>query len=156
MDLLWTVLAFSFLVAGIIGSIVPLLPGPPLGYAGMLLLQLRETPVFSVKFLIIWLIVVVVVGLIDYFVPLYGVKKFGGSRFGIWGCFIGLVAGFWMGPLGIIIGPFIGAFIGEFLAHQETNRAFKSAVGSFIGFVFSTLLKLVTCALMGWYMITSL
>ena len=156
MDLLWTVIASCLMIAGIIGSVVPFLPGPPLSYGGLLVLQLREVTAFSTKFLLIWLAIVVVIVVLDYVVPIYGTKKFGGSKYGMWGCTIGLIAGFWFGPIGIIAGPFVGAFIGELLANNESDRALKAALGSFIGFLFSTLLKLVTCLVMGWYFIKAL
>jgi uncharacterized protein YqgC (DUF456 family) len=156
MDLLWTVIASCLMIAGIIGSVVPFLPGPPLSYGGLLVLQLREVTAFSTKFLLIWLAIVVVIVVLDYVVPIYGTKKFGGSKYGMWGCTIGLIAGFWFGPIGIIAGPFVGAFIGELLANNESDRALKAALGSFIGFMFSTLLKLVTCLVMGWYFIKAL
>lgn len=156
MDLLWTVIASCLMIAGIIGSVVPFLPGPPLSYGGLLVLQLREMTAFSTKFLLIWLAIVVVIVVLDYVVPIYGTKKFGGSKYGMWGCTIGLIAGFWFGPIGIIAGPFVGAFVGELLANNESDRALKAALGSFIGFMFSTLLKLVTCLVMGWYFIKAL
>lgn len=156
MDLLWTVIASCLMIAGIIGSVVPFLPGPPLSYGGLLVLQLREVTAFSTKFLLIWLAVVVVIVVLDYVVPIYGTKKFGGSKYGMWGCTLGLIAGFWFGPIGIIAGPFVGAFVGELLANNESDRALKAALGSFIGFMFSTLLKLVTCLVMGWYFIKAL
>lgn len=144
------------MLAGVIGSIVPLLPGPPLSYVGMLMLQFREEPVFSLQFMLIWLAVVFIVALLDYVVPLYGTKKFGGTKYGVRGCAVGLLVGLWFGPVGIILGPFIGAFIGEVLANSESKTAWWAAVGSFIGFAFSTLLKLVTCLVMGWYFVTAL
>jgi uncharacterized protein YqgC (DUF456 family) len=153
MDLLWTIIASCLMIAGIVGSVVPFLPGPPLSYVGLLILQLRETTAFSTKFLLIWLAIVIVIVVLDYLVPVYGTKKFGGSKYGMWGCTIGLIAGFWFGPIGIIAGPFVGAFVGELLANNESDRALKAALGSFIGFLFSTLLKLVTCLVMGWYFI---
>ncbi|MBX2965796.1 MAG: DUF456 domain-containing protein [Cyclobacteriaceae bacterium] len=156
MDLLWIIIASCLMLAGVVGSVVPFLPGPPLSYAGLLVLQLREAPAFSTKFLLIWLAIVVVIVVLDYIVPVYGTKKFGGTKYGMWGCTIGLIAGFWFGPLGIIAGPFVGAFVGEILANNESERALKAALGSFIGFVLSTLLKLVTCLVMGWYFIKAL
>lgn len=153
MDILWVVVASGFMVAGIIGSIVPLVPGPPLSYVGLLVLQLREESPFSVKFMLIWLAVVVIVAMLDYAVPLYGTKKFGGSKYGVWGCAVGLIAGLWFGPIGIIIGPFLGAFMGELLANNQSEKALWAAVGSFVGFAFSTLLKLVTCLVMAWYFV---
>jgi uncharacterized protein len=156
MDVVWLVVACGFMIAGIIGSVVPLLPGPPLSYVGLLVLQLREQPAFTVKFLLIWLAVVLVVATLDYVVPLYGTKKFGGTRYGLWGCAIGLIAGFWLGPMGLIIGPFVGAFVGELIASNQSAQAFRAALGSFIGFVFSSLLKLVTCIVMAWYFVRAL
>lgn len=156
MDLLWTVLGCAFLIAGIIGSVVPLLPGPPLSYVGLLVLQLREASPFTWKFMIIWLIVVMIISILDYVVPIYGTKKFGGSKYGIWGSGIGLLFGFWLGPMGIIAGPFIGALAGELLARSHSENALRAAMGSFIGFVFSVLMKLVTCIVMGWYAIQAI
>jgi uncharacterized protein len=156
MDLLWIVVGCGFMMAGLAGSVVPLLPGPPLSYVGLLVLQLREHPAFTAKFLLIWLGVVIIIAVLDYLVPLYGTKKFGGTKYGIWGCAIGLIAGLWLGPVGIILGPFAGAFIGELLANNQSEQALKAAVGSFIGFLFSTLLKLVTCLVMGWYFVRAL
>jgi uncharacterized protein YqgC (DUF456 family) len=156
MDLLWTVIACGLMLAGIIGSVVPLLPGPPLSYAGMLVLQLRQQPSFTTAFLLTWLGIVIVIQVLDYVIPLYGTKKFGGTRYGIWGCAIGLMAGLWFGPVGIVVGPFAGAFVGEWLANNQAEQALRAALGSFIGFVFSTLLKLVTCLVMGWYLVKAL
>jgi len=156
MDIVWAIVSCCFLLAGIIGSFVPIIPGPPLSYVGILILQLRKVPSFTTKFLLIWLAIVTVVVLLDYIVPLYGTKKFGGSKYGIWGCAIGLIAGLWFGPLGMILGPFVGAFVGEVLANNQSDRALRAAFGSFIGFVFSTLLKLVTCIVMTWYAVKAL
>ncbi|MBX2945834.1 MAG: DUF456 domain-containing protein [Cyclobacteriaceae bacterium] len=156
MDLLWTVVACGFMIAGIVGSVVPLLPGPPLSFVGLLILQLREQSAFTLKFLLIWLVIVIIIAILDYVVPIYGTKKFGGSKYGMWGCAIGLIAGLWFGPLGIITGPFIGAFVGEMIATEQSDKALKAAIGSFIGFVFSTLIKLIACFVMGWYFIKAL
>lgn len=156
MDLLWIIVGVCFLLAGLAGSVLPLLPGPPLSYVGLLVLQLRTDPPFSVMFLVVWAIVVVLITVLDYLVPMYGTRRFGGSKYGLWGCTLGLLAGFWFGPLGIIIGPFAGAFIGEWLANSNSQRAMQAAFGSFVGFVFGTLLKLVTCLVMCWYFFTAL
>lgn len=155
MDIIWIVIACALLVAGIIGCIVPLLPGPPLAYAGLLVAQLKSSPPFSLRFMLIWALIVLVVSVLDYLIPVYGTKKFGGTRYGMWGCMIGLVVGFWFGPWGIILGPFFGAFAGEFFTNNQTG-ALRAAFGSFVGFLFSTLLKLVVCAIMFWYLIIGL
>jgi hypothetical protein len=156
MDIFWTVLGAILMLVGLLGCILPLLPGPPLCYAALLLQQLRSDQPYTTKFLLIWAGITLVVTALDYLVPLLGAKKFGGSKYGIWGCAIGLIAGLWLGPFGIIAGPFIGAFIGEMIAHNDSSQALKAALGSFAGFVFGTLLKLVTCAVMVWYFVTDL
>lgn len=156
MDILWIVLSCIFILAGIIGCIVPLLPGPPLAFVGLLLIQLKTNPPFSSTFLWMWAGIVLVVSILDYLVPIYGTKKFGGSKYGIWGCSIGLLVGLWLGPIGIILGPFIGAFIGELIARKKSGDALKAATGSFLGFLLGTVLKLVVCFVMAWYYVTGL
>jgi uncharacterized protein len=155
MDILWIVLSLLFLAAGIIGCIIPLLPGPPLAYVGLLLIQLTSNPPFTFTFMLLWAGVVVVVSLLDYILPVYSTKKFGGTKYGMWGCMIGLLAGIWFGPWGIIFGPLAGAFMGEMLANNKSG-AIRAAMGSFIGFLFNTLLKLVVCVIMAWYVMAYL
>jgi uncharacterized protein YqgC (DUF456 family) len=153
MDTLWLVIGIILMLVGILGCILPLLPGPPLCYAALLIQQLRSDSPFSAKFLWIWAGVAVVVTALDYIIPVYGTRKYGGSKYGVWGCAIGLVAGIWLGPLGIIVGPFVGAFIGEMIAKNDSQNALKAAWGSFVGFLFGTLLKLIACLIMMWYLI---
>lgn len=156
MDILWIVLGIMLLLAGIAGCVLPFLPGPPLCFAGLWLQQLRTDPPFSTKFLLIWAAIALVVTLLDYVIPVYGTRKFGGTRYGVWGCTLGLLVGLWFGPWGIIIGPFVGAFIGELLANNASDKALKAALGSFVGFLFGTLLKLIVCVVMGWYLVAGL
>jgi uncharacterized protein len=153
MDTFWLVLGLILMAVGILGCLLPLLPGPPLCYAALLVQQLKSDPPFTAKFLWIWAAITIVVTALDYIIPLYGTRKYGGSKYGIWGCTLGLIAGIWMGPLGIIIGPFAGAFIGEMIASNDSENAIKAAWGSFVGFLFGTLLKLITCLVMAWYLI---
>jgi uncharacterized protein len=155
MDILWIVLGSLLMLAGIAGCILPFLPGPPLSFVALLLQQLREPVPFSTKFLVWWAVIATVVTLLDYVIPVYGTKKFGGTKYGVWGSTLGLVAGLFFPPLGLIIGPFVGAFIGEMISSQNSHVAFKAAIGSFIGFLLGTLLKLVVCLVMTWYLIMS-
>jgi uncharacterized protein YqgC (DUF456 family) len=106
--------------------------------------------------MVTWAIITVVITVLDYVIPLYGTKKFGGSKYGVWGCTIGLLVGIFAGPWGIIIGPFIGAFVGEVMANANSSQALRAALGSFIGFLFGTLLKLIVCCVMGWYFVAGL
>ncbi len=151
MDWLWITLSALFLLVGFIGCLVPLIPGPPLSFIGLLFLQAKEVPAFTLKFMLVWLGITVVVTAADYFIPILGTKKLGGTRYGVWGCTIGLIAGFWFGPFGIILGPFVGAFIGELIGNASSRHAFRAALGSFVGFLLSTLLKLTASVMMIWY-----
>lgn len=139
---------------GIAGAVIPGLPGTPLSYGALLLLHLTKAIDYSGKFLIIMAVIAVVITLIDYWIPIYGTKKFGGTKAGVRGSIIGLiigvivlpVLGIVIGPfglLGIILGPFLGALIGERMAGTPEKDAFRSAVGSFLGFVAGTLIKVI-------------
>jgi len=145
------------IVIGIIGCLLPVLPGPPISYVGLLLLQLTSKHPFSTRFLIIYGILTVFVFFIDYVIPVYGTKKLKGSKYGIWGSAIGLLIGilFFL-PFGIIIGPLLGAFLGELITGKDIARAIKSALGSLVGFLAGTALKLVLSITMAYYYIICL
>ncbi len=157
MDIFLVITGIIFLLAGIAGCIVPFLPGPPLAYGSLILLQLSSYQPFSGKFLVIWAIVTAAVVIADYYIPIWGTKKTGGTKGGVWGATIGLIIGmFFFPPLGLIVGPFIGAFAGEIINNQNRNKAFRSALGSFIGFVAGTLMKLGISIVMGYYFVAAL
>lgn len=156
MDTFWLITAILLMLLGIAGSFLPVLPGPPLSYVALWVMQLRSEPPFTTKFLIIFFVITVVVTVLDYVVPVYGTRKFGGTKYGIWGCTIGLIVGIFIPPWGIILGPFLGALIGEMVGNVNTTHALRAALGSFIGFLVSTLLKLVTCLIMGYYLIKAM
>lgn len=123
MDIVLIVLGAICLLIGLLGSVLPVLPGVPLSYLGLWLLHWTERASFSWQFLTVWAVVVVVIQVLDYFIPAWGTKKFGGTKWGVWGSTIGLLLGFLMGPLGIVLGPFVGAVVGELLyfnQHPET------------------------------------
>ncbi len=152
MDIVLIIFGIFFLIAGILGCILPVLPGPPLSYVGLLLLHFTSKYQFTSGFLILWAVITVVVYAIDYVIPVWGTKKFGGSKRGVWGSIIGLVIGFFFfPPFGIIIGPFAGAVIGEITSGKETGAALKSGFGSFVGFLTGTILKLIVSGMMTWY-----
>ena len=153
MDVLWLVLGVLLMLGGLAGCILPFLPGPPLCYLALLIQQLQTSPVYTTEFLIIWGGITLVITGFDYVIPLYGTKRFGGTRYGMWGCVIGLIAGLWFPPFGLIFGPFAGAFIGELIGNAEAKHALKAAVGSFAGFLLGTLLKLIACLVMGWHLL---
>lgn len=172
MDILLIILGAICLLIGIIGCVAPVLPGVPLAYLGLLLLHWTERVQFSCQFLTVWAVIVVVIQLLDYFIPAWGTKKFGGTKWGVWGSTIGLFVGLFMGPMGIVIGPFVGAVVGELLyfnRHPQTaqstdeigknsqfNRALRAGLGSFIGLLTGTILKLICCGMMVFYFVKEL
>ena len=153
MDVLWLVLGVILMLVGLAGCILPFLPGPPLCYLALLIQQLQSSPPYSTDFLLWWAGITLVITGLDYVIPVYGTKRFGGTKYGMWGCVIGLIAGLWLGPFGLILGPFAGAFIGELIGNAESDHALRAALGSFIGFLLGTLLKLIACFVMGWYFV---
>ncbi|MBR2496932.1 MAG: DUF456 domain-containing protein [Parabacteroides sp.] len=131
---------------GMVGCFLPVLPGPPLSYLGLLLLHWTEQIHFSTTSLLIWLLLVIVVQILDYISPVLGTKYAGGSKWGNRGCIIGTVAGlFVFPPWGILIGPFVGAVIGELISGKQSVDAVQAGLGAFLGFLFSVVAKESLC-----------
>jgi len=132
------------MLAGIIGSILPVIPGTPLSWVGLIILFISPSVEFDWWLISITGVVAIAIYILDYIIPAIGTKKFGGSRAGAWGTMIGLLVGIFAPiPLGILIGPFVGALVGElFFNKTEGPQALKAAIGSFIGFLTSTFIKL--------------
>ena len=145
MDILLIVFAFLLLVGSIAGCLLPILPGPPLAYAGMLLLHLTDKVHFTTHQLVIWLVMVIVLQVVDYITPLLGSKYSGGTSFGNRGCMAGTLLGLFFMPWGVIVGPFIGAVAGEMMGGQNLSHAIRSGIGTLLGFLFGTLLKVIVC-----------
>lgn len=157
MEVLLTIIGIIFILLGLIGCFVPVLPGPPLAYVALLLLQLGPEVPFSIKFMIILGVAVAAITLVDYMIPAIGAKKWGGSRYGIIGAIIGVVMGFFIfPPFGFIIFPFLGALAGEVLNGANTNQAFKAAFGTFIGLLLGTMLKFSISVIIAYYFFSNL
>ena len=114
----------------------------------MVILHFTDKVQYSTTQLIVWLLIVAVLQVLDYFTPMLGSKYSGGSKWGNWGCIIGTLVGLLFLPWGIILGPFLGAFIGELLGGRETIQALKSGLGSLLGFLLGTVLK---CVIVGYF-----
>lgn len=143
MDILLTLAGFVFVCLGIIGSFLPILPGPITSWVGLLLLHLTKVIPQNWTFLGITLFIAVFIFIMDYFIPAIGAKKFGGTKYGAYGTTIGVIIGLFSPiPFGILIGAFFGAFVGELLYDgKDTNRALKASTGAFIGFLASATIK---------------
>jgi len=155
-DYLLLILGIIFMIIGIIGCLVPILPGPPLSFIGLIFLHLTRFGQFTTPSLIILGTVAVLVTVLDYIVPVWGTKKFGGSKYGTKGATVGLIVGFFLGPLGIILGPLIGAFIGEMIFKDDISYAFKAGFGSLLGFLTGVGLKLAASFAMTFYFVKEL
>jgi uncharacterized protein len=163
MDYLLLIISILCILIGIIGCILPVIPGIPISYAGLLILHF--TPFAEYKIMtLVWLgIMTVLVLILDYVVPVWGTKKFGGSKYGAWGSAIGLVVGMFfipaIGPFGIITilaGPFFGALIGEKIAGQNTHTAMRAAFGSFIGFLAGTFIKIAASLVIAGFFVSEI
>lgn len=137
-------------LAGLAGCILPILAGPPLNFAGLILLCLAKGwETFSPAFLIAMGLLTGLSVFLDYYLPLAGTKKYGSSKRGFWGAFIGMAVGIiFFPPLGMIIGAFAGAVIGELTAGKQSVEALRAGWGAFIGVLFAMVFRLVLAGVM--------
>ncbi len=148
MDIILIIIAALFIVLGIIGSFLPVLPGPLTSWVGLLILHFTDAIPMDMSFIITTLVIAIFIWILDYIIPAIGTKRFGGTRSGMIGTTIGLIVGL-IAPIpgGIIIGPFVGALIGELLNNADSKTAIKAAFGSFIGFLTSTFIKFIVAVI---------
>lgn len=156
MDIFLLIVAFLFMLIGIIGCIIPGLPGTPLAYVGLWIAHATDRIDFTWQTLLIWGLVTLVVSILDYVVPAWGTKHYGGTKYGVWGSTIGVFVGLAFGAVGVILGPLVGAVLGELVSGKEWQQAIKAGWGSFIGILTGTILKLICCGLMTTVLIKAL
>lgn len=145
MDIFLIILAGIFIVISIIGSIVPGLPGPPIGMIGVILLHITDKVDISLTTLIVCAVLTILVSILDYYLPIYSTKKFGGSKFAVRGSIIGMVLGFLFTPIGVILGTFLGAVIGELLNGSDMVNSLKIGSVTFLGTILGLGIKLMLC-----------
>jgi uncharacterized protein YqgC (DUF456 family) len=143
MDIFLLILGFAFVILGIIGSFLPILPGPLTGWIGLLLLYMTKIIPMDWMFLGITLAIAILIWVLDYIIPAIGTKRFGGTKYGVYGTTIGLIVGLLSPiPFGMLLGAFFGAFLGELLYDsKDTNRALRASLGAFVGFLASATIK---------------
>ncbi|HHW13065.1 MAG TPA: DUF456 domain-containing protein [Firmicutes bacterium] len=151
------VLAGGALLLGFCGSFLPVLPGLPLAWAGLLIARFSSRSAITTTTLVICLIATLLVTLLDSLAPAWFTKRAGGTKAGARGAMVGVIVGLFIGPLGMIFGPFVGAYVSELL-HDFSNprKAFNAALATFVGFLFGTGLKMITGAAFIWVFIRSL
>ena len=155
MDIFLVILSLAFMILGIVGSFLPILPGPLTSWVGLLILHFADGIELSQTFLIGTLLFAIFIYILDYIIPAIGTKRFGGSRAGMIGTTLGLIVGLLSPiPFGIIVGPFFGALIGEMIHRKDMNKALKAAFGSFLGFIASTFLKFIVAVIyLGFFVV---
>ena len=153
MTIALSILAGILLLIGFVGCVVPVLPGPIIGYCGLLaLIPTEKCP--STLVLVTMGFVIAAVTVADYVVPAIGARKFNCSRWGTIGCFVGTVVGLFFVPIGILVGPFLGAFLGELIARKPIDAALKGGFGAFLGFLSGVFLKILACIAMTFIYLT--
>lgn len=152
MDIL-IIIAIILAVAGIVGGLIPVVPGPPLSWVALLLVYFSDKAdgQISTSALLIWLLVVIIVTVLDYILPAVLSKATGGHKGATRGATLGLIAGMLFTPVGMILGSFLGAFLGEFFSEgQDFFSSLKAAAGTFIAFILTTGLKVICSSILLW------
>jgi len=149
------ILGLILSITGLIGCILPIIPGPPLSFFALLILSYaRDWEPFSVTFLIVMGVLTVLALILDYVVPAGWSKKHGASKLGVWGSILGMITGlFLFPPFGLFIGGFVGAMIGELFAGKAGDDALRAGMSVFVGHLVSTGLKMGLCGLMLFFYI---
>ena len=158
MEIFLSIPAILLSLAGVAGCIIPMLPGPPLGWLAMLAARFLPGCDFSGTALALWGAITLAVTLLDYWLPVELTRRLGGSRSGVAGATVGVIAGlFILPPLGLIVCPFLGALLGELLNdRRDSATAFRVAMGSLAAFVAGTGVKLIVCGAMCWHVARAL
>ncbi len=167
LDIILIVLGVALLITGIIGCIFPVIPGPPLSFAGLLLLHFTSAADITTFTLILTAVLATVATILDYIVPSWGTKKAGGSKWGVRGSGLGLIVGLFFSPIGIFVGPFIGALLAELIYHYtkkdsedesktKITKSLKAALGSFLGLMFGVVLKLIVSCFIAFLFVKEL
>jgi uncharacterized protein YqgC (DUF456 family) len=144
------ILVLFLSLAGIIGAFAPGIPGPPLNYAALWVVQYKYHP-FSNTFMIVWAVIITMSIIIDYLVPIWFAKKFGATKYGIWGSIIGMIVGIFFTPIGMVLGMLIGAIVGELIGGSEGGTAVKSGLATFAGTMLTMGLKLIVSVVISIY-----
>lgn len=143
MDILLYVLAALLVIAGIVGSVLPALPGLPMVFGGLLLAAwVGDFQQVGWMTLTVLGVLTVLAMAVDLVASLLGTRRVGASGLAVIGAAIGTVVGLFFGILGLLFGPFAGALVGELLAGRGLYQAGRAGIGAWLGFVIGTLAKL--------------
>lgn len=156
-DYILLILGIILMLIGLVGCVIPILPGPPISFIGLLLLQFSRFADYSLNFMLLMGAIALLVSAADYVVPVWGTKKMGGSKAGIWGAAIGLFLGiFFFPPIGLIVGPLVGAVLAELIQGEDFQKSFRAGMGSLMGFILGIGIKLIASGVMTYYFVKAL
>jgi len=154
-EILLIIIGLVIAIVGLIGCIIPAIPGPPLNFLSLVILELAFENAFPMDFYFLWGGITIVVVVLDYVLPIMGAKVYRASNYGIWGSIIGMIAGIiFFPPFGMILGLFIGAVIGELIAGKKEWEALKVGTVTFIASMMMILIKLAVSGVMTYYFIS--
>jgi uncharacterized protein YqgC (DUF456 family) len=154
-EIIVIIIGAILILLGLAGCILPVLPGPPLSFIGLLLVALINhfSPPLTPTLMIMMAIITLAVTVAEYILPLISAKRYGASKWGIWGSMAGMAIGIFFSPFGMFLGAFIGAVVMEWLVQKEKSRAIEAGWGVFIGSLAGTALKLGASGMMAYYFI---
>jgi uncharacterized protein len=149
------IIASTFFIASLIGTVVPIIPEAPLIVVGMVIYGLiAGFDNLGFSFFVGQIILALAVIGVDYLTTAIGSRYFGGSKAAMWGSALGLLIGLFFFPIGLLIGPFLGAAVADFIFRRQTGQAFRSGVGASLGFWSALPIKLALKGIMiGWFVI---
>ena len=152
------VIGSILMLLGLAGSILPILPGPPLSFIGLFLLALLKdfSPPLPPTLVIILAVVTILVIVMDYIIPLLGAKRYGASKWGVWGSVLGMVIGIFWSPFAMLVGAFFGAVVVEWLVGKKKREALRAGWGVVMGTLFATILRLGVSGMMTYYFVLAL
>ena len=151
MDIVCCIIWIILCIVAIAGSVLPWLPWPQLAYVAILLAQFLMNKPFSRRFVIIRWIIIIILIIIDYYLPILWTKKFWWSKWWNWWCIIWIITWTFIWPIGLILWPFAWALVWEYLHKRHIQKSIKPAFWAFIGFLSSIWLKLIVSIILFIY-----
>jgi hypothetical protein len=158
LDILVIIFGGILVLLGVAGSLLPVLPGPPLSFMGLLLLALVRgfAPPLTPTLMGIMIVLTILSAVADHLLPLLGAKRYGASKWGLWGSVAGMIIGMFFSPLGLILGAMAGALVVELMMQKEKEAAFRASWGILVGTLVGLGLKLGLSGIMAYYFLRGL
>lgn len=157
MDTALLIIGGILILAGMIGSFVPFMPGPPLAWLGLLAAKFSADAELTWLLIIIYAVLTAFIVVADNIIAAFGNRFTGGTKYGTYGSIIGMIAGMFIIPaIGLIFGTFLGAVAGELISGKNIAAALKSGIGIFLGFIAGSIIKFIICALIAYHFIAAI